>query len=184
MYTIQMTFDKAGIFQLLNQLNDVANQRELSLLIATSLRGQVRARIHTDGIATDSAQIGTYSDKYMVMRMGTYQNAILVKSGKKKGQVRASGVYTKGFKKGEKRPNYHRGSDRKVIASLTAEMENNFAVKEVDNVTFGLGYLNELSYNKSQWVEATYKKDIFSLTQEELDKVTELSYLYVKNAIS
>lgn len=172
------------IYRLINELGDIA--KSASRVVATSLVGVVRKRIHTDGVATDGAQIGTYSDKYMKVRTGLgYENIGVYKSGKKKGQPRPpAGNFSKGPRKGQPRPKYNRTSDTKVVASLTRKMENDFAVVAVGE-NYGLGYLNELSYDKSQWVEATYNgREIFSLTDEELEKTAIVLEAHIKNAIS
>lgn len=131
----------------------------------TGLLPEVRKRIHVQGEKASGAQIGTYSNAYLKLRSGNYGNSAKFSRGAKKGQNKNSGNFTKGSKEGQTRPNYNRGSDPKVILSLTRQMEQDFVVIADDNV-FGLGFNNPDNYNKAKWNDQRYK-DVYQLSETE-----------------
>ena len=53
-------------------------------------------------------------------------------------------------------------------------MENDFSVI-AEGDKYGLGFKAENNFKKSQYVEATYKKKIWTLTQNENDRVVALA---------
>jgi hypothetical protein len=132
-------------------------------------------RIHIDGKASDGGQIGTYSKGYLALRSGEFKNA----DRNKKGETKNSGTFTaKAAEVGKPRPNYHRGTDPKVIISLTRQLENDWSVIATQK-GYGIGFLNLLNYQKSQWVQQTYKKKIFDMTASEkeyaIGRISELA---------
>ncbi|MDR1221337.1 MAG: hypothetical protein LBL07_00455 [Tannerella sp.] len=148
--------------------------------IATSLNGDIRHRVHVDGLAADGSKIGTYSKGYMKVRSGNYDDAERFKrdskkTGKKAGDFKdkkkkgGAGVFTKGPRKGQPRPVYNRKDEKDVVLSLTRQMEND--MKNTGNIPveggYGIGYSNEHNYNKAMWVEETYDKKIWDFTEKE-----------------
>jgi len=61
---------------------------------------------------------------------------------------------------------YKRTADKKVIVSLTRQLENDWAVIETTQ-GWGIGFKNILNVNKAHWVEEHFNKVIFDLTTEE-----------------
>jgi hypothetical protein len=159
---------------------DSFDAKRICMMQAIYVAGEWRKRIHQDGIASDGSQIGTYSPGYMKVRTGSYSNADTYKKGKRKGEQKNSGLYARGDNKGKARPKYNRTNDTKVIASLTRQMENSMAAIPTDDGA-AVSYHDELSMQKSKWVEATYKKKIFALTSEEKDAVIEIARNEAKN---
>lgn len=143
-------------------------------------------RIHEDGKDSNEAQIGTYSEGYMKVRTGDFANSKRVTKGKNKGKLKDSGtftdrtirlnkktgVFTGEDKVGKARPNYNRTSDTKVVASLTRQLEGDWTVIPTE-AGYGVGFQNEINFNKTQWLEATYKKKIFDLSPSELEYAVE-----------
>lgn len=169
----------------LNELFDMGKNIEdadyTAILIdcANSTLGNIKQRVFIDGTDSNDGQIGTYSEAYMKVRTGNYPETRL-KSGKNKGEFRKAktkagqaGVYSKGKNKGQPRPRYNRSTDTKVIGSLTREMENDMKVI-ADGDDVYIGFSNEHNWDKSQWLEETYKKDIWLLTESEDAQVDEL----------
>lgn len=154
-------------------------QDKIMRAVAAAVLPEMKKRIHVEGKDSKGAQIGTYSNSYLNIRRGNFKNN-LVSKGKNKGQPKKgqSGVFTDrtikldfntgvfADKSGQKRPNYNRGADPKVILSLTGKMENDFSIISLPD-GYGIGYLSPLNFNKSQWNEKTYKKEIFRLTEGE-----------------
>lgn len=149
---------------------------------AVSLMPLLRERVHVKGLSSDSTPIGTYSEQYMKVRTGGYKNSTMAKKGKRKGEPKDSGVYTRGERKGQARARYNRSSDPTVILSLTRQMENDLTVFPYEN-GYAIGYANELSYEKSQWCEATYGKKIWSLSSEERNLALAIAKRFVNETL-
>lgn len=160
--------------------------------VATSVLALMRDRVHEKGKAADGSQIGTYSKGYVVYRSGAYKNA---KVGKK-GKLSTAGHYTKGNKavyaisskksvpvKESKRKMMNRGSDPKVILSLTRQMEGDMRVIQEGDV-FYIGYSNKDNFNKAIWNEQRYKKPIWKLSKEEHEAKDEIVQKFITDAIS
>lgn len=93
------------------------------------------------------------------------------------------GVYEDGYLKVRQGKKYNRTADSKVILSLTRQMENDLSVIAL-NGGYGIGYKNNFNFDKSQWLEEKYDKEIFSLSKEELRGVEELIIEHTSNAIN
>lgn len=87
------------------------------------------------------------------------------------------GTYSKNYLK-YTRPKNNRNADPKVILSLTRQMENDFSVV-ADGNRYGLGFKNDLNFDKATWAEETYKKKIYGLTQTEKDTAVEVGNQYL-----
>ena len=141
----------------------------------------IHKRIHVDGIGSNGDQIGTYSKGYLAVRSGVFGNTHVITKGANKGKTKGSGTFTSAAsenKVGKARPNYNRGSDPKVIISLTRKLENSYTAVAAGEKGYGISFLDQEDYNKSQWVEETYDKPIFKLTAEEekiaVQQITDL----------
>lgn len=92
----------------------------------------------------------------------------------------AIGSYSNGYMRTRAKAGRQEG--KKVVISLTRQLENDWSVKERSVQPtpkgYGIGFLDKHNYDKSQWVEKTYKKPIFSLTESEqayaLDYINDL----------
>lgn len=156
---ITFNVDIKGFSERLNKRFAVlANPQYLLRPVAFDLIALMTQRIHDRGQASDDLAIGTYSKGYMTVRTGNYKNAQKTKSGK----IKDAGV----DKNGKTRPVYNRSADTKVIISLTRQLENDWSVVDNGN-SYGIGFKNKHNFDKSQWVEVTYKKKIFSLSPSE-----------------
>lgn len=91
------------------------------------------------------------------------------------------GDYSKGYMR--TRDKAGRMEGKKVVISLTRQLENDYAVIPVGE-GYGIGFLNDLNFKKSQWVEATYKKKIFALTERENDFAIERVNELVEDALN
>lgn len=131
------------------QLEQLKNKEYLLRPVAIEVIPMMTERIHEKGIASDGGQIGTYSNGYLKLR----------ERGNKKQQIPV------------------RGSDIKVIASLTRKLEQDWAVISTTN-GYGIGFLNPLSLQKARWVEGIKDKTIFNLSKSEqeyaVDRINEL----------
>lgn len=84
----------------------------------------------------------------------------------------AIGEYSSGYLRYRQKKG--RTDDKKVIASLTGEMENDMSVVSVKGGVYGIGYKNPDNAQKAEWVEGTYDKKIFSPTKSELEDVSKV----------
>ena len=147
---------------------EMLNPNYLLRPVAIEILPMMTERIHKEGKASDGLPIGTYSSEYMKLRTGNYGNSGKYKSGKKKGEVKDSGVFVRGDNKGQPRPKYNRSSDTKIIVSLTRQLENDWSVLETPN-GYGIGFTNSFNADKLRWVEEMKEKNISDLSQKEID---------------
>lgn len=91
------------------------------------------------------------------------------------------GTYSNSYLSVRKKNN--RTNDKKVVLSLTRQMENDFSVIATDD-GYGLGYKNELNFEKSKWVEKNYNKDIFKLTENEEKQVVGIAEFEVNRILN
>ena len=157
-------------------------------IVALAVLPEMRKRVHVEGKDSSSGQIGTYSTGYMKVRTGNYGNSDRVIRGASKGKAKNAGNYTKGQnatfdvktkKANSTRPNYHRGTDTKVILSLTSQMENDMSVMATPS-GYGIGYQNSLNMKKAIWNEDQYNKKILTaLTQSEGELVINVAENYI-----
>lgn len=67
-----------------------------------------------------------------------------------------------------------RGTDNKVILSLTRALEDSYEVYPIEN-GYGIGFNTMESMQKARWCEDTYKKPIFAPTAEERALVKQIA---------
>jgi hypothetical protein len=168
-----------------DKLKALQNADQMLRNVAFAVLPELKKRVHVQGKDSSGSQIGTYSKSYMVLRTGAYQNAKRVSKGSNKGKLKDAGTFTDRTgedKVGKPRPKYNRTSDTKVVASLTRQMENDLSVMPAGQ-GYGIGYNNPFNYQKSQWVEETYKKDIWELTKEEKELAIHVANEFVKQTL-
>ena len=181
MITITTNLDKTFL-NISEQLRSAISPDTLLRHVAVNMLPVVRDRIHVEGLDAENTQIGTYSPGYMKVRTGVFTTNEKFKKGKNKGATKPTGVFTKGKKKGQPRPQYNRTNDTKVVASLTSEMENDFSVINQGD-KYGLGFKADNNFNKSQFVDATYKKKIWTLTPKENEMTIQLAVDLINDKI-
>lgn len=169
--------DISAITEIENMLTSI-DYDSLTREIATTVMGMMRYRIHERGEAADGSQIGTYSDSYLKVRSGAFQNAPKAKI-KGKTSRKDYGKYTKGINRGRKRIKYNRGSDPKVILSLTRQMESDMAIIALEN-GYGIGYNNSHNYDKAMWNNKRYGKEVFALSDKEEQTAMDIVAKYLE----
>lgn len=163
------------------KLQKLRDKEYLLRPVAFNVISLMTERIHIKGLASDGAEIGQYSPGYMIVRTGAFKNATETKTGKRKDAGTFKERPDNMGKKGQ-RPQYHRSEDTKVIISLTRQLENDYAVVGTEK-GYAIGFNNKHNFDKAGWVEKTYKKKIFKLTQSESEyAVKKLSQL-VRDAL-
>lgn len=88
------------------------------------------------------------------------------------------GDYSRGYL--ATRVKNNRGTSTKVIISLTRQMENDMKVIATER-GYGIGYSNPDDFDKVAYVEHTYGKKIFDLTEAEKLIVKETAKEFIKN---
>jgi hypothetical protein len=183
-----MKSNASEVFRVLIERIEGVKDDVVARTCAVAVLPEMKQRIHVEGKDASGAQIGTYSNEYMKLRTGNYQNSGKFSKGKNKGNNKNAGVFTDRTirldkntgvfsgedKVGKARPQYHRSADTKVILSLTRQMENDWSLVEGADA-YGLGFKNPLNYSKSIWCETTYNKPIYQLTQQEKEIVSNVA---------
>ena len=89
----------------------------------------------------------------------------------------AIGQYSSAYLR-ERMKDYKRSGDKKIIVSLTRQLENDWSVIATPS-GYGIGFLNVFNLNKARWVEQGQKKKIFNLADKEkeysINKLQELT---------
>lgn len=80
------------------------------------------------------------------------------------------GTYTLQYLRKRTKPPYNRTNSRKIILSLTGQMENDYKVVPMGNLSYGLGFSNQFNANKAGWNEDRFGK-VYALTKDELKQV-------------
>lgn len=194
--TISTNF-KEVLGQVTDRIKQITNPEFLLKPAAQEAISLIHPRIHIRGEASDGGQIGTYSKGYLAIRSGIFENSDRFKKGANKGKTKNAGTFTEATirlnkktgifsgedKVGKARPQFHRGTDPKVIISLTRQLENDYAVVAVGDKAYGVGFNNSHNYDKSQNVERIYQKNIFNLTVDEQKKIEDLIQGLVNQAL-
>lgn len=94
------------------------------------------------------------------------------------GQI---GTYNKSYLK-LREAKYNRSSDTKIIVSLTRQLENNWSVIATGK-GYGVGFLNPFNLQKARWVEENKGKKIFSLSNSEINVLTEIIQENIQNVL-
>ncbi len=166
--------------------------------IAVNMGGEIRRRIHVDGLKTDGTDIGKYNDTDPIYvnpkdsprsfkPEGKPRKTGVFKSGKKKGQDRFEGNKknkTRYFESYKSFRDYVGVQTNKVNLSLSAGMENDFKAVADDpiktNTGYGLGFTNPINALKAEGQEERYG-EIYSLTEIEKDQVRLLAEDFIQS---
>lgn len=80
------------------------------------------------------------------------------------------GEYKNSYLKTREKEN--RGADRKIILSLTRQMEQDF-IPVADNNEFGLGFNNDTNFDKATWMEERFP-NTYNLSEEEVEMAEQV----------
>lgn len=140
------------ILDLIDRVNKAVKSEKAMRIALTSVLAIHKPRIFQSGQDSNKSKIGTYST-----------NPISIS---KKNQARNTGkTYFKGGYK-EYKDAIGKGGD--VNFRNTDQMSMDYGIIQ-NGTEFGFGFQNEQNYNKSQWLQDKYEKDVFDLTEQELD---------------
>ncbi len=167
---IIITSNASGVLaSVIARVRKLSSVDQLMRSIAETMLPVVKKRIHTDGLAADGNPIGTYSPGYMKLRTKGYQSDVITR-GKDKGKPREI-------------IKFNRTADTKVIISMTRQMEGDWSIIPTAK-GYGLGYKNEENLKKVGYVEATYDKPIFKLTEGEHKNVVDIAKDYKEGIVN
>jgi len=136
----------------INNLNRLlASDKGMRTALTTVLALQKR-RIFQNGQAADGSRIGTYGTKpESISKKQQAQNT---------GKTYFKGGYSEYKSLIGKNPGF-------VILRNTDQMMMDYNMSVLGNNQWGLGFSNDTNHDKSEWMEAKYKKNIFDDSDEE-----------------
>lgn len=139
-------------------------------------------------IGAKLAQLGTTLSELDANKLATLQASTLL--AVMRTRIHVDGLATDGQPIGIYSPAYlkrrakaGRGSDPKVILSLTRTMENSWTLLPQDNGSVGIGFQNPAQAQKAQWMEEIYEKKIFQPTFEEKKLLEDIRKGFVRKII-
>lgn len=144
--------------QLIDKVNSAIRSERVMRIALSSVLAIHKPRIFEKGLDGTDAKIGTYSTKPISIA--------------KKNQARQTGkTYFKGgyaeYKKDiGKNPGF-------VNLRNTDQMRMDYGLI-INGTSYGFGFQNKLNYDKSQWLQEKYDKDIFDNDSKELDVLTNV----------
>ena len=134
----------ADLSELIRKTKRLAIHDKVTQRVLASIHEMTDKRIFKEGRSASGKALGTYSKGYQRTR--------------KKGVLYV--------RKGVKRNNTY-PSITKIILQATSQMNNDYVFLVLPDGNYGSGFNNEKNFDKSEWVESTYKKPIFKLTRAE-----------------
>ena len=167
--------------------NEMADR--VTKIVASTMLGDVRSRIHQEGKASDGGDIGQYSTMPMYVSvkanpgrsMGTptgKANKFGKKfskftSGKKAGQLHTSKYFEQGYLA------YKNAIGRNVLGkvnlSLSGQLDNQFTLIQTP-VGWGLGWLDSEKIKRAKALQDfKYKKRIWGLSKEEGERAIAIA---------
>jgi hypothetical protein len=145
----------------INKLNDAIRSDRLNRTALTTVLALEKKRIFEEGKDSNGGQIGTYGTKPI--------------SISKKNQARNTGktYFPGGYSEYKsaigKNPGY-------VNLRNTDQMRMDFGILK-NGQSWGLGFQNGENFNKSNWMESKYDKDIFQITESETNTLADVLVL-------
>ena len=141
-----------GYTELISTVNKLLNSEKVMVTTLSSVLAGQKNRIFQKGKDADGSQIGTYSTKPI--------------SISRKNQSRNTGkTYFKGGYR-EYKSLAGKGSGF-VNLRNTDQMNFDYGLKVLGRNEYGFGFDNSFNFDKSEWNEEKYKKEIFGHSQED-----------------
>lgn len=148
-----------GWDSLISDLNRVIKNDRATRTALTSALPVHKKRIFESGKSALGTQIGTY---------GTNPISIAKKNqARQTGHTYFKGGYAQYKREIGKNPGF-------VNLRNTDQMQVDYGLQVLGGNSFGYGFTNSMNYNKSQWTQDKYDKDIFILSQGEQDLISDI----------
>jgi hypothetical protein len=148
----------AEVIDSIDKLNAfIHSDRNIRTALITTLAIH-KPRIFVQGLDGSGSKIGTYgTNKISISRKNQARNT---------GKTYFKGGYAEYKRAIGKNPGY-------VILRNTDQMYMDYGLVGSSG-QYGFGFKNSKNYDKSQWMEDKYKKDIFDLSDSELNVLTNV----------
>lgn len=144
--------------QLIDKVNSAIRSEKVMRIALSSVLARHKPRIFEKGLDGKDSKIGTYSTKPI---------SIAAKNqARNTGKTYFKGGYAEYKKDVGKNPGY-------VNLRNTDQMMHDYGLI-INGNSYGMGFQNKLNYDKSQWMQEKYQKDIFDHDDEELKVLTEV----------
>ena len=154
------------IQDLIQRINKAVRSEKAIRTALTSVLAVHKQRIFQSGQDSSKSKIGKYST-----------NPISIS---KKNQARNTGkTYFKGGY-AEYKSSIGKGGD--VNLRNTDQMMMDYGIIKNGN-QFGFGFQNSENFNKSQWTQDHFDKDVFDLTEQELDILGDVLKIEIEKII-
>lgn len=169
-----------------------AQYESLQRTVGTSLLGDVKTRIHENGLASDGTKIGSYSTKPMYVSVKANVGRSFgrpigktglskFKSGDKKGKDHTSRYFPGGYN--QYKTVIGRNRLGSVNLSLSGTLNNQLTLQATER-GYGIGWANAELYKRAKALEKKYGKPIWKLTDEETGKTISIAKNFVYRALS
>lgn len=142
---------------LIKRVDAAVKSDQVMRIALTTVLPQHKQRIFQNGQDADGSKIGTYSKKPI--------------SISKKNQARDTGKTY--FPGGYDEYKSSIGKGGTVNWRNTDQMSMDYGIIE-NGGQFGYGFQNAENYNKSQWLQEKYDKDVIDLSQKELNTLGDV----------
>lgn len=141
-----------GYDEVINTINHILNSEKIIVITLSSVLAGQKKRIFQQGKDADGSQIGTYSTKPI--------------SISRKNQSRNTGkTYFRGGYR-EYKSLIGKGSSF-VNLRNTDQMNMDYGLHVLGKNEYGMGFNNSFNFDKSEWNEEKYKKEIFAQSDED-----------------
>lgn len=137
----------------MERVNQAIRSPEPKKIALSTTLAKHKPRIFEQGLDDKGAKIGTYSTKPISI---SFRN-----QARNTGQTYFKGGYAEYKSKVGKNPGY-------VNLRNTDQMYADYGMLQ-NGDEFAFGFHNEINADKSGWMETKYQKDIFSLSDDELN---------------
>lgn len=152
---------------LINKINLAIRSDQTMRKALTTVMAVHKPRIFEKGLAEDGSKIGTY---------GTNPISISKKNqARDTGKTYFSGGYAEYKKDIGKNPGY-------VILRNKDQMYADYGIVQSGG-QFGFGFQNTVNADKSGWMETKYDKEIFQLTDKEVDLLGDVLVFELNKAL-
>lgn len=146
------------LVNLINKIDRIARSETNTRVALTTVLAIHKPRIFQDGFDSKGQKIGVYS---------TTPASIAKKNqARNTGKTYFKGGYSEYKKAVGRNPGF-------VILRNTDQMYNDYGIQGGNN-NFGFGFSNSENFNKSQWMENHFQKDIFQLSGYETNVLADV----------
>lgn len=142
----------------INKLNEAIFSDRVNRTALTTVLALEKKRIFENGQDSNGGQIGTYGTKPIsISKKNQARNT---------GQTYFKGGYSEYKTAIGKNPGF-------VNLRNTDQMRMDYGILK-NGQSWGLGFQNAENYNKSQWMQTKYDKDIFQITEAETNTLADV----------